>query len=636
MRLSPCQTLLLVAVASLALAGRATAQPSTANLGKKIANVTFQGADGKTTALYDLKDRKAIVVVFLSFDCPVSTSYSQPLADMAKAFGKQGVAFIGLTVNTDETPAQVAKLARDYNLTFPVYLDKGFKAADALKAQVTPEAFVLDGQYVLRYRGRIDNNYSARLKKNQQISSHDLRQVLAEFVSGRPVKDRATAAIGCQIAREAKALPKVGEVTYHRDALPILQNHCQQCHRPGEVGPFSLMTYRQAVNWAADIKEFTQTRRMPPWKATEGGPFHNERKLTDRELATLAAWADGNTPEGDPRDAPPPRKFLAGWQLGQPDLVLTVSDDYQLGPSGRDVFRCFVLPTGLTEEKHVAAIEVRPGNARIVHHTLLFVDTSGTGRRLEKEAKDKPRKEDDPHGPTELDKGPGYSTSMGVGFLPSGALGGWAPGQLPRYLPEGTGIRLSKGSDVVMQVHYHRNGRLEKDRTSIGIYFAKKKVERPYQGGVLSGGFLFTIPAGAERHPLKGTSWATADCELHSIMAHMHLLGKEIKVTMTTPEGKKQTLLNITDWDYNWQESYFFKEPVRVKSGTRFDVEAIYDNSLKNPNNTFNPPRAVTFGEQTTNEMCFVFLGGVSGRPRQTLPLTMFPPARPKEKEKVE
>lgn len=626
------RALLLAVCAGLALAGRAAAdEPAKTNLGKKIPNVTFRDAAGKATSLYDLKGRKAIVVVFLSFDCPVSTSYSQPLNDLVSDFAKQGVSFIGLTANQDETPAQVAKLARDYNLKFPVYRDAGLKVADAFAAQITPEAFVLDGQYVMRYRGRIDNSYSARLKKNQQITANDLRQVLAEFVSGRPVTMRATEAIGCLIPREAKAVAKAGPVTYHRDVLPILQNHCQQCHRPGEVGPFSLMTYRQAVNWAADIKDFTQTRRMPPWKPTEGGPFHNTRKLTDRELATLAAWADGNTPEGDPKDAPPPRTFPEGWQLGKPDLVLTASNDYQLGPSGRDVFRCFVLPTHLTEDRYVAAIEVRPGNARVVHHTLLFIDTKGAGRKLEQQAREKPPKEPDPHGPSDLDRGPGYSTSMGVGFLPQGALGGWAPGQMPRYLPEGTGISLPKGADVVMQVHYHRSGRLEKDRTSIGIYFAKKAVKQPYQGGILSGGFFFAIPPGKERYPLKGTSWASADFELHSVMAHMHLLGKEIKVTLTEPDGKKRTLLNIADWDYNWQETYFFKEPVQVKAGTRLDVEAVYDNSLKNPNNPFNPPRRITFGEQTTNEMCFIFLGGTSQRRGQALPVSMFPAGRSKE-----
>jgi hypothetical protein len=279
---------------------------------------------------------------------------------------------------------------------------------------------------------------------------------------------------------------------------------------------------------------------------------------------------------------------------------------------------------------------VRPGNARVVHHSLLFIDTSGAARKLELKEKTRPRDENDPHAPTDLDKGPGYSTKMGIGITPRGGLGGWAPGQRARYLPEGTGMLLPKGSDIVMQLHYHRNGRLEKDRTSIGIYFAKKPVKQEYQGGVLSGGFFFAIPPGVERYPLKGGAVATRDFTLHSVMPHMHMLGKEIQVTLTPPQGPKQVLMAIKQWDYNWQETYVFTEPVPVKAGSRLDVEAIYDNSARNPNNPFDPPQRVTFGEQTTNEMCFVFLGGVSDRRGQRLPLSPWTPKKGKASKKAE
>jgi peroxiredoxin len=608
-----------------------------ANLGKKIANFTLADARGKALSLYDLKDKKAIVLVFLSFECPVSTSYCQPLADMAGEFGKYGVAFVGLAPNAEETAAQLAKQARDYNLPFPVLKDAGLKAADALRARVTPEAFVLDGDFVLRYRGRIDNSYYARLKKNAQVTREDLKQVLGELLSGRPVSVASTEAVGCTIRRDAPGTAKAAAVTYYRDVLPILQNRCQNCHRPGEVGPFSLMTYRQAVNWAGDIKEYTQTRRMPPWKPVDGPAFHNERKLTDRQIATLAAWVDGGTPEGDRADAPPPQDFPKGWQLGTPDLVLTVPDDFQLGPTGRDVFRCFVLPTHLGEDKYIGAVEVRPGNPRIVHHTLLFIDQAGQGRKLEERATKQPAANPpDEHAPGPLDRGPGYSVAMGVGFQPQGGLSGWAPGQMPRYLPTGTGYFLPKNSDIVMQVHYHRNGRLEKDRTSVGLYFVKEPKARQYQGAVIAGSaggqgllrLFFAIPAGAERFPLKGSLWARGDCTLYSIMPHMHLLGKEIRVALTPPDGPARTLVAIREWDYNWQETYWFREPVAIKAGSRLEVEAVYDNSAGNPNNPFNPPLTVTFGEQTTNEMCFVFLGGLSAGGGRRLPLSATPPER--------
>lgn len=203
---------------------------------------------------------------------------------------------------------------------------------------------------------------------------------------------------------------------------------------------------------------------------------------------------------------------------------------------------------------------------------------------------------------------------MGVGFLPQGGLGGWAPGQMARRLPEGTGYYLPKGADLVVQTHYHRNGRIEKDRLSIGLYFARKPVAHVFKSMVLPGRFLF-IPAGVTDFHVKGGIELQQDCTLHSVMPHMHMLGREIKVTMTAPAGAPRTLLAINDWDYNWQETYFLKEPIPIKAGTKLMVEARYDNSAKNPSNPFDPPRPVRFGEQTDNEMCFVFLGAVTDQP---------------------
>jgi hypothetical protein len=207
---------------------------------------------------------------------------------------------------------------------------------------------------------------------------------------------------------------------------------------------------------------------------------------------------------------------------------------------------------------------------------------------------------------------------MGVGFLPPGdgtfgGLSGWAPGQLGRVLPDGAGWFLPKGSDLLIQAHYHRTGRVEKDRISIGLHFAKTPPKKLYKGTVLPGNgrypYLLTIPKNDSNYKVTGTIWMKEDVTLYSVMPHMHMLGRKVKVTMTPPDGKPQTLICINDWEYNWQETYWLKTPLKIKSGTRFDVEAFYDNSDKNPNNPFNPPRTIRFGEETTNEMCFVFFG---------------------------
>lgn len=612
----------LVCLAFAAAPAAEAGRPSRATVGSAVGDIRLTDVAGVGRSLQGLRGTAATVVVFLSFECPISVAYCHALGRMAADYGPRGVAFVGVVCAADPETDLPSKV-NEYQLPFPVLRDDDCRAADLFGATVTPEAFVLDKSGVIRYRGRIDNGYAARLKRNFQTTSQDLRRALDDVLAGRAVATAVTLPVGCPIPRPKAATPATASATYYRDVLPILQQNCQWCHRPGEVGPFALITYRQALNWASDIKAYTQSRKMPPWKPAEGPPFQNERRLSEAEIRTLAAWADGGAPAGDPKDAPPPRQFADGWQLGTPDLVLEPTRDFRLGGTGKDLFRCFVLPTDLTEERFVSAIEVRPGNPRVVHHALLFVDTAGKGRELEAAAQKK-------EGPAAADGGPGYSIGMGVGFLPHGGMGGWAPGVLGRRLPAGAAYHLPKGSDVVVQVHYHRDGRPETDRIRVGLYFSKGPVSRRYQGitvaGAQAGGRFFVIPAGATDFHVRGSVWVDQECDIYSVMPHVHLTGRSVRVTITPPGAPTQTLVSIPDWDYNWQEIYFFEQPIHVRPGTRFDIDASYDNSAGNPNNPSSPPRMITFGEETTNEMCFGFIGAASDRPgriaqrRQPLP----------------
>ena len=601
--------------------------PPTDRLNKKIDTITLTATDGTPAPLSAGADRQATVVVFLSFDCPVSNHSATTLAELHATYSGKGVAFVGVVAG-DEPLADVAKKAVAFKLPFPVHADPKLAAVDALKATATPEAFVLDHNSVLRYRGRIDNAFAARLRKNPRVTDHDLKDALDALLAGKSVATPATKAVGCPIpTRDVKATANAG-VTYHRDVQPILQQHCQGCHRPGEVGPFSLTTYKQAVNWAADVTQYTHDRKMPPWKPSAGLEFKNSRALTEKELATLAAWEKAGCPEGDPKDAPPPAKYTDGWQLGTPDLVLEPTADMHVGPGGKDLFRCFVLPTGLKEDVYIVAYEMRPGNAAVVHHTLNQFDTTGMARQLEQQEREKAK------GANAHDHGPGYSVAMGLGFTPFspgvkikpgvppiGFFGGWAPGQLGTRLPEGIGFHLPKEADIVLQVHYHRTGKPETDRPKLALYFATKPPEKRWTtllvgdagGGPLRAlGIGTTIPAGKADHVIKRSAVLSADADLHSVMPHMHLIGRSIRVTMTPPGGEPVVLVGIDDWEYNWQETYWFKEPIRVKAGTRFDVEAVFDNSAKNPNNPFHPPQVVSFGEETTNEMLLGFIGATA------------------------
>ena len=604
--------------------GRATAEEPESvavKIHQRIERLPCVDSAGKPFSWESVAPAKAIAVVFLCFDCPVSNNSIEAIRDLAKQYADQGLAVIGI-VPEDSTPAQMKKWTEEFRLSFPLYRDPKLLAVDALKATTTPEAFVLDGQRRLRYRGRIDDAYSARLKRNPIVQSHDLKAAVDAVLAGKDVSTPITVPVGCPIeARVIPAQPGADpRITFHKAVAPILQQHCQECHRPGQVGPFPLLTYAHAVRWAEDIRAFTASREMPPWKPRHGLPFQNDRRMTEAEIATIARWVDAGCPEGNPADAPPPRTFPEGWKNGPPDLILTVEEDFHLGATGSDVFRCFVLPTGLTEDKFIVGYEVQPGNPRVVHHTLNFWDRTGKARELAEAERKRAASLKEP----QKDFGPGYTGAMGIGFFPIpskdrpevppiGSIGGWAPGQQPVQLPAGHGWLLPRGADLVIQTHYHRTGKPETNRLRIGLYFAKKPVVSDWQSIVVAGIrpslFQPAIPAGASDHAIRGSVWLKTEATIHNVMPHMHLIGKSVRMTLTQPGQEPITLVDIPRWDYNWQETYWFREPLRVPVGTRIDIEAVYDNSLANPNNPFNPPKNIYFGEQTTNEMLFGFLG---------------------------
>ncbi len=390
--------------------------------------------------------------------------------------------------------------------------------------------------------------------------------------------------------------------TYHRDVLPVLQRNCQECHRSGAVGPFELLTYDQARKRAADLATVTDHKTMPPWPAStsEGGPFRDARKLSDAEIQLLGNWAAAGAPEGNPADAPAPREFAADWPLGTPDLVLTPSEAYEVDASGRDEFRVFVIPSGLTEGKWIRAVDFRPGNTRAVHHILSAFDTAGRAQKLDA-----------------ADPKPGYKVNNGFGLLPSGGLEGWAPGKAAHAYQPGVGRYLPAGADVLIQIHYHPSGKAETDQTSVALYFATEPVDklvRPFLVRPPSTGPLrlrpdLVIPAGESNHEVAGTFKVPYDAHLIALLPHMHWLGKDFLLTATRPgEQEPISLIRIDRWNFNWQGVYDFLEPVALPAGTVIQMLAHFDNSDDNSSNPSHPPRIVRWGEQTTDEMCLGFL----------------------------
>ena len=380
--------------------------------------------------------------------------------------------------------------------------------------------------------------------------------------------------------------------TYSGEGATILQQRCQTCHRSGQAGPFELISYPQARKRAGDIASVVKSRQMPPWKATPGvGPkFKNDMSLSDAEVATLVAWAEAGAPEGDPSLAPKPRAFPEeGWALGTPDLILE-TPEFHVPADGPDIYRCFVLPTGLADSRYVTAVEFRPGNRKVVHHLMCYVDATGEARK--KDA---------------ADPGPGYGCLSGPGVQVSGDLGIWTPGNEPVRLPEGVARSLPRGSDVILQPHYHPTGKPEVDRTRVGLYFARTPIKRTVLWNAATD-LHMRLPAGDARIEVRGEWPVPVDVEALAVFPHMHGLGRDIAISVTYPNGRVLDLLKIDDWDPAWQNTYSFDEPLDIPKGSVLRVIGHFDNSEANPRNLSRPPKDVLWGEAITEEMCNGFL----------------------------
>lgn len=556
--------------------------------------------EGKQMELATLKGEKATVVVFLSTECPVSNGYIPTLNQLQADFKKQGVRFIAIYSFGSQSAAEIAAHGKSFNVELPILCDPKASFARTTGVSISPEVVLFDATGRRQYRGRIDNRYHRRGGSPRAVYSSDLKDAITALLVGAPIKAAETVAIGCPIPGcgndNASAQAPINAPTYHGDVARILQQRCEECHRHGGVAPFALSTYDQAKSWASDIVAYTRDGTMPPWKPTAHfGEFQNVRSIPADEIDVLDAWVKGGALAGDRSLAPPPRSYPEGWQLGTPDLVLSPSEDYRLSADGRDVYRNFVIPTGLEDDRQVAAYEIIPGNRRVVHHVLMFLDGRGASKPLDA-----------------ADPGPGYDSPAGLpGFLPTGSLGGWAPGNQPHVLDANIVRILPAGVPIVMQVHYHKSGKEETDRTKIGIYFAKKPGTRAASALlVLPQNFRrgLRIPPGEAKHEVRGQSTIPVDLLAISVTPHMHLIGKSMKVWAELPGGKTLPLIEIRAWDFNWQETYNFKSPVLLPKGTVVKMAAIFDNSADNPNNPNQPPRLMTWGEQTTEEMCIAFM----------------------------
>jgi hypothetical protein len=415
-----------------------------------------------------------------------------------------------------------------------------------------------------------------------------LKDAVTALLSDSKAVAGVTPAMGCAIHYENA--DEVEQVTYTEHVARIIQDKCQNCHRPNQVAPFSLTNFKKTRAYAKEIREQVLARNMPPWQPV---PHHvgyqGDISLSEDEVDLVVKWIDQGCQEGNQAALAPTPTFPDGWALGEPNMIVSMDREYTVGPEGEDDYRHFIIKRediNLPNDVYVSAVDVRPGNRDTGHHVIVYVDTTGKARELDAEA-----------------PGYGYTRAGGVGFQADNSLGGWAPGNRVSVAPEGYGRRFSAEGDIVLQVHYYRTGRPEKDLTEVGLYLSKAPHPKPIERRVVVN-TKFEIAPGEMGVPVVAVHTLDEDSYATSVYPHMHQLGRWIKIDAEIPGrkrdgGKEIPLVYIKNWDFNWQGDYMFQEPIFLPKGTLIKVACIFDNPTEG---------VVTWGEGTSDEMALGFL----------------------------
>jgi peroxiredoxin/mono/diheme cytochrome c family protein len=535
-----------------------------------VQNFTLQDYRGKEVSLKDFSEAKAVVVAFLGTECPLVKLYGPRLQQIADQYADNGVVVIGVNSNQQDSVTEIAAYVRSHELKFPMLKDPGNKIADAFKADRTPEVFLLDAKHVVRYRGRVDDQYVVGIQRDH-ADREDLKQAIDDLLAGKDVEVARTEALGCLIGRVREPNEK-SPVTYSNQIVRIFQKRCESCHRPGEIAPFTLQSYDDVVGWGEMIGEVVANRRMPPWSASpEFGHFSNDRSLPQEEREQILAWVENGCPQGDPKDLPAPQTFIDGWQLSSaPESVFPMRDKpfdvpADGGPEGVRYQNFWVDPK-FKDDKWVREAEVQPGNRAVVHHIIVYVHPDGKSGKEE--------------------------------FLTA-----YVPGARVRPARPGTAKKIPADSWFRFQVHYTPIGTPQTDLCRVGFLFADPKEITHQIITTEVANVRFELKPNTDNQIVTARSKASpVPIELLSLAPHMHLRGKSFKYELESPDGNKETLLDIPHYDFNWQGSYVFEKPLTVPAGARLFCTAVFDNSSKNLANP-NPDETVRWGDQSWEEM---------------------------------
>lgn len=575
MRTTTALLFLVVPVLVVPVLGLGDGEESTAadpSAPRQIPDFTLRDFRGKEHSLADLRASPAVVVIFLGTECPLAKLYGPRLAELHQEFSGRKVTFLGVNSNRQDSLAELGSYARRHGISFPLLKDGGNRVADLFAAERTPEAFLLDRERRVRYQGRIDDQYGVGYSRSRP-EKRFLARAIAALLAGEEVTSPRVEPVGCYIGKIPKAPPK-GDVNYSKHVAPILNKRCVECHRDGEIAPFPLTKYDEVVGWAATIREVIEDRRMPPWHADpEHGEFLNDTRLGADEKKLIYAWVDDGAPQGDPDDLPAPPEFADGWRIPEPDLVIPIPRPHEILAEGVVPYQYFVIDPGWKEETWIQAAEARAGNPSVVHHIVLFyVDPASAERQLGQE------------------------------LALVNSIATMAPGMPPTRYPEGMGKCVPAGSKLVFQIHYTPNGSPQKDRSYVGLVFAKPETMKKEVKTLMAATFDFEIPPGADAHRMEADFRFRQDSLLLSLLPHMHLRGKSFRYEAHFPDGRQQVLLDVPAYDFNWQNTYVLARPLRMPEGSVLHCVAHFDNSednLANPDATV----PVRWGEQTWEEM---------------------------------
>jgi len=642
------RVIVLASFAAAAMVFTVAANAADTSVGRKIAPFTLKDYRGKEHSLAALLGtKKAVAVVFLGTECPLAKLYGPRMKSLSKEFEAMGDAFLAIDSNRQDAVVGMDAFARQQGLTFPLLKDLSNRVADDFGATRTPEAFLVDAQGIIRYQGRIDNQYTFGAGvgfAQPQLTRRDLAIAVDEILAGKPVSVTSTEAKGCIIGR-VREPKKDASVTYSNQISRLFNERCVTCHRPGEIGPFAMTKYDEVAGWGEMIAEVVRDQRMPPWHANPAhGKFANENVLSDRDKNLIYSWVDAGCPEGNPAELPPAPKFTEGWSLDRaPDKVVYMNDQpVDIKAEGVDPYRYYVADPGFKEDKWVRSAQCLPSNPAVVHHIIVFAAPPETvdriieaqkralaelsesqkkgenpqalrarrrAARLRAEAAKKETAAKSPAKPAgsnpAKDKSgkPAKNENRGDGDTSNmDLLCGFAPGTRPFIAPPGMAKLVPAGWKFIFQMHYTPNGSPQKDRSAIGLLFEDPAKVSYRLATANASNADFEIPAYADDYKVETRKKFVRDTLFIGMYPHMHMRGKSFRYELNYPNGKKEILLDVPRYDFNWQNWFKLQTALMIPAGSEMVCTAHYDNSENNLCNP-DPSKPVRWGDQTWEEM---------------------------------